>query len=142
MEYNKYEGTMYSHCDCALTDIMKATDSLVKNLEYIFENIDRTILNSFHSLLNDIENEIVTKCSTPKVKLLRMESDSSESLFKNIIIHVKTVFHEIYTSWISGVKGYTPVYAECMNGISRRINDEVVFQRVLMKRESTWRGRK
>lgn len=142
MENSKYQGTMYCHCDSTLTDRMKEAEALVKNLEYIFENIDKTQLGEHERLLKEVENEIIVKCKTPRLHLLHSASENVESLFRSIIFHVKTIFKEIYISWIAGVQGYTPVYAECMSDISQKINNVVAFQRVLKKQENTWRGRK
>lgn len=142
MENSKYQGTMYCHCDSTLTDRMKAADNLVKKLEYIFDNIDKSRLGDCMELLKDVENEIIAKCETPRVHLIRSAAENAESLFRNIIFQVKTIFREIYTAWIAGVQGHTPVYAECMDRVSQKINDEVMFQMVLKKKENTWRGRK
>lgn len=142
MDSNKYQGTMYCHCNSTLTDRMKEADMLVKNLEYIYEHIDKSQLSAYEGLLNDVEAELMTRCVTPRFHLTQFISSSTDELFKHIIYHVKAVFQQIYTAWIAGVPGYTPIFSECMTDVSQKINSELAFQRVLSRRESTWRGRK
>jgi len=142
MDNGKYQGTMYSHCNSALTDRMKAADTLVKNLEYIKEHILPNQLESIVSLLKEVEEEIVTRCVTPRFRLSSSSYNSTSDLFNNIIYHVKAVFHEIYTAWVAGIQGYTSLFADCVDDISQKIQGEMVCQYVLSNRESRWRGRK
>jgi len=142
MENEKYQGTMYSHCNSTLTDRMKAADTLVKNLEYIKEHILPNQLDSISALLKEVEKEILTRCVTPRFHLSSIEYKSTSDLFNNIIYHLKAISHEIYTAWVAGVQGYTPVFSDCVNDISQKIQNEMICQYVLSNRESRWRGRR
>ncbi|MCQ2258159.1 MAG: hypothetical protein MJZ41_09255 [Bacteroidaceae bacterium] len=129
---NKYQGTMYAHMDSVLTDRMLAADALIERLEYLHDNADGSIIASALKSLNDIESEILDSCSESQITLPQAQNDGgAKCLLKTIIYQTKTIFHEIYVSWISGNQGYTPCYEECVNYMTKRINEEDAFRNVL-----------
>lgn len=142
MESNKYAGTMFSHCDSTLTDRMKSADDLVQKLQYIYDHIDRTLLCPVEGMLKELLNKVAKRCTTSNLQFTDSNCNTPEDVFRTLIYNVKTIFHAIYTSWVSGVQGDTPILAECINEVSEKINGQAEFQYVLRGRVNNWRGNK
>lgn len=133
MNTNKYEGTMFSHCDSILTDKMLEADSLVRKVEYLHEHVDPATLSELSGLFTELDRRLVEKCVTPRFRLVHETSSNPHDQFRSLMFHIKHVFREIYTSWVAGNNSYTPVFSDCMHEIDRRISQEEKFRRVLMR---------
>lgn len=132
---------MYAHMDSVLTDRMLAADALIERLEYLHDNADGNTIASAMASLNEMESEIIDSCQESKIPLPQAKNDGeAKTLLKTIIYQTKTIFHEIYVSWISGHQGYTPNYEVCVNYMTRRINEEDAFRSVLNGMKERRRG--
>ena len=131
MEMNKYTGTMFSHCDSTLTDRMLAADTIVKKIEFLLEHLDAEHLNAYGSMFTELDKSLVEKCVTPRFRMVHETFGKASDQFRSLLYHIKYVFREIYTNWVSGVTGYSPVFAESLIEIDRRISREEAFVRVL-----------
>lgn len=119
---NKYAGTMFSHCDTTLTDIMLSADRLVKKVEYLLDNLNDTVLESYTTMFAELDRSLVEKCVTPTLHLMHENCSSAKEQFRSLLFHIKHVFREIYTAWVAGTPGYAPVFAQCVNEIDNRIS--------------------
>lgn len=128
---NKYEGTMFSHCDTTLTDIMLTADCLVKKVEYLLDNLNDAILEPYTLMFAELDRSLVEKCVTPTLQLMHETCSSAKEQFRSLLFHIKHVFREIYTAWVAGTPGYAPVFSQCVNEIDSRITREDTFRRML-----------
>lgn len=131
MENNKYAGTMFEHFDSILTDRMLAADSLVKKIEYLQEHVDQDTLNECSDMVRELDQRLVERCATPRLHLVHENCSNAFEQFRSFLFHIKHVFREIYTSWVSGVIGHTPVFSECVLEIDNRISQDERFKTLL-----------
>ena len=131
MNTNKYEGTMFSHCNSELTDRMLEADSLVKKVEYLQEHLDNDTLESHIEMLKELDRELVSRCVNSRFKLTHETFGNSKDQFMSLLFHLKHVSREIYTAWLAGIKGSTPVFSQCVQEIDNKISRDDAFGRVL-----------
>lgn len=133
MNINKYEGTMFSHCDSTLTDRMLEADRLVKKLEFLNDHLDTEVLDELASVLNELDRRLVEKCVTPRFKLVHESFNNPKDLFRSLLFHIKHVYREIYTAWVSGTSSYTPVFSDCMHEVDDRISEVMRSKHVYLQ---------
>jgi len=131
METNKYTGTMFCHCDIALTDRMLAADTLVKKIEFLIEHLDADVLSPYFGMLTELDKKLVEKCVTPRFQLVHKTYGKAIDQFYSLLYHIKYVFREIYTNWVSGTTGYSPIFAESLSEIDNRLTKEETFRNIL-----------
>jgi len=121
---------MFSHFDSVLTDRMIAADSLIKKVECLLTNVDSLTQDSLYSMIARLDNALVERCVTPHFKLTNNVCSNAKEQLTSLLFHIKHVFREIYTSWVSGVTGYTPMFAGCLSEIDNVISHEVQLKKV------------